>query len=183
MQESILIVEDEEIAAARLKEYLEAEGFIVSVAETVIEAMQHLREKEFSTVILDLNLPDYDGYKVCGQIRAFSTMPIIVTSAYSDLEHKEKAFNLEVDDYLCKPYSMRELVMRIFACLRRYRSTPQKPLDSNSAFQIDTINNFILFKNAALGLTTVEFEILRFLLHRKNSVVTREQLKILLGIE
>ena len=109
----ILLIEDDELASEFIYTYLEDCGFNVDVVFTAVEGVAWLKSKEYSLVLLDLNLPDFDGHEIIKRVRTFSTIPIIVTSASSDTRSKVLASNYGANDYMVKPIDLEELVVRM----------------------------------------------------------------------
>ncbi|MCW2973735.1 MAG: PhoP family transcriptional regulator [Thermoleophilia bacterium] len=172
----ILIVEDEENISSFVKLYLEREGFNVTIAPTGAEAIGAFEEK-VDLVTLDLMLPDMDGLEICRQIRAKSTVPIIMLTARD--EDIDKIVGLEVgaDDYVTKPFNARELVARIKSILRR-ASAPvktSKRLESGR-IQIDAARRECLVDGEQVMLAPKEFDLLWELLERNGDVLDREHL-------
>jgi DNA-binding response OmpR family regulator len=172
----ILIVEDEESISSFVKLYLEREGFQVTIAPTGAEAIGAFEDK-VDLVTLDLMLPDMDGLEICRQIRAKSTVPIIMLTARD--EDIDKIVGLEVgaDDYVTKPFNARELVARIKSILRR-ASAPvktSKRLESGR-IQIDAGRRECLLDGEQVMLAPKEFDLLWELLERDGDVLNREQL-------
>ena len=131
--EKILIVEDEKKISDIVKSYLERDGFKVSVAETG-QAALHLVKKDFDLIILDLMLPDIDGETICGSIREFSDVPIIMLTAKSAEEDRIKGLGIGADDYVIKPFSPRELAARVKAHLRRTKKMKKNCSPSTTGF-------------------------------------------------
>ena len=172
----ILIVEDEENISSFVKLYLEREGFSVTIAPTGAEAIGAFEEK-VDLVTLDLMLPDMDGLEICRQIRAKSTVPIIMLTARD--EDIDKIVGLEVgaDDYVTKPFNARELVARIKSILRRANAPVKtsKRLECGH-IQIDAARRECLIEGEQVMLAPKEFDLLWELLERNGDVLDREHL-------
>ena len=172
----ILIVEDEESISSFVKMYLEREGYGVTVAPTGAEALVAL-EGKVDLVTLDLMLPDMDGLEICRQIRAKSTVPIIMLTARD--EDIDKIVGLEVgaDDYVTKPFNARELVARIKSILRRANAPVKtsKRLECGH-IQIDAARRECLIEGEQVMLAPKEFDLLWELLERNGDVLDREHL-------
>ena len=172
----ILIVEDEESISSFVKLYLEREGFQVTIAPTGVEALASFEEK-VDLVTLDLMLPDMDGLEICRQIRAKSTVPIIMLTARD--EDIDKIVGLEVgaDDYVTKPFNARELVARIKSILRRANAPVKtsKRLECGH-IQIDAARRECLVDGEQVMLAPKEFDLLWELLERNGDVLNREEL-------
>jgi DNA-binding response OmpR family regulator len=169
---NILLVEDDEYASEIIYDFLQECSFNVTPVFTATDAVAHLKSKSFDLVILDINLPDFDGYEVLKSIKNYVSLPIIVTSADSDTQSKLLAFKYGASDYMVKPLNLEELEARMWVHLSSNSNIiPQ--LDKN---KFDYKDNTIYFQGTPLNLTTIEFEILSILLQNKNQVVTREEL-------
>ncbi|MEA2019866.1 MAG: response regulator transcription factor [Campylobacterota bacterium] len=168
----ILLVEDDEIAASLLHDFLTDCGFVVDVVFTVTDGISHIKQNGYSLVILDLNLPDYSGLELLKTIKNHISLPIIITSAYGDTQTKVKAFKYGASDYMVKPIDLEELEVRIWSLLGRYSEI--KTNEDKNIFEIK--NNYIVFNNNQLELTTIEFEILSILIKHKNQTISRQDL-------
>ena len=133
----ILMIEDDLELAEILTEYLEQFDFEVSTEDDPFKAVSILKLEPFDLVILDLTLPGMDGLEVCEAIRERQDIPIIISSARSDVTDKVKALELGADDYLPKPYDPRELEARIHSVLRRYEAKAQQKEETKSDFKCD----------------------------------------------
>jgi two-component system, OmpR family, response regulator RegX3 len=170
----VLLVEDDDSIAVPLEEGLRREGFEVRRAATGAEALA-APDAEF--VLLDLRLPDMDGLAVCRELRARSRVPIIVVSARG--EEVDRVVGLEVgaDDYLVKPFGLRELVARIRAVHRRVDGRHESPdVLAAGRITIDLRAHRVEVDGSEVGLTTKEFDLLAALARNAGAVVTREQL-------
>ena len=173
----IVIVEDEPELAALVADYVRAAGFAAEVFGDGALALEAIRRAPPALVVLDLMLPGLDGLALCRALRAFSTVPVIMVTAR--VEEIDRLLGLETgaDDYLCKPFSPRELVARIKAILRRAAMPARAPAP---ALQVDTSARRALVHGQALALTPSEFEVLAALARRPGQVFTRAQLLELL---
>ena len=124
--EKILVVDDEEKIRTIIRKYGEFEGYVVTEAENGIEAVNICKEKDFDIVILDIMMPELDGFSTCKKIREIKDIPVIMLSARGEEYDKIHGFELGIDDYVVKPFSPRELMMRVRAVLsRRNRGSSQ----------------------------------------------------------
>jgi DNA-binding response OmpR family regulator len=172
----ILIVEDEKKISDIVKSYLERDGFDVTVASTGAAALKEIRRK-FDLVILDLKLPDIDGEAICKSIRQISDMPVIMLTAKSAEDERVKGLSIGADDYVVKPFSVRELVARVQAHLRRAKKGEKKELSFNSgALIIYTLSQEVKRDGVAVQLTSTEFRVLLSLAEKPNMVFSRLQL-------
>ena len=176
--QKILIVEDDLAIQALLHDFIQEAGYSVELASDGVEALSRFSEQNFDLVLLDIMLPKIDGYGVCELIRKQSDVPIIMLTALSGEEDQIKGLDLQVDDYITKPFSMPVLLRKIAAVLRRSnRGTDEK-------YQIITYGNLLLncdsytatVDGANFELTQKEFEILRELLTHQGRILTRQNL-------
>jgi DNA-binding response OmpR family regulator len=172
----ILLIEDDYEAASHVANYLENVGFEIDVSETAVDGLVKLSANTYDILLLDLSLPDFSGLEVIKQINNQSNLPIIVISSHSNIEIKIQAFRFGVDDYVCKPFMLEELEVRIWAILKRC-STIKLDYTKNS-LAIDYNNQSILLNQIPLSLTAIEYKILSFLIENKNRVVYRNVLAI-----
>ena len=172
----ILMIEDDYELAEVLSEYLEDLGMSIETEEDPFKALSRLKLEKFDLVILDLTLPGMDGLEVCAEIRAKQNVPIIISSARSDIQDKVTALELGADDYLPKPYDPRELEARIHSILRRYENVDEQEQISHSDFALDPEAMEIHYKNNLLDLTNAEYGILAFMIKKQGFVISREDL-------
>jgi DNA-binding response OmpR family regulator len=172
----ILLVEDETKISDIVKQYLEREGYAVTAVTTGRAALEQIRNG-FDLIILDLKLPDIDGETVCQSVREVTNIPIIMLTARSAEDDRIRGLGLGADDYVVKPFSVRELVARVKAHLRRYGKEAKKELSFNhGALIIDTQAREVLRDGAKSALTGTEFRMLLALAERPNMIFSRLQL-------
>lgn len=173
MNETILIAEDEEQTAGILADYLRRDGYIPHCLTSGDDVVPWVREKMPALIVLDLMLPKVSGLDICKEIRTFSSVPIIMTTARVEEIDRLLGLELGADDYICKPYSPREVVVRVRTVLRRAGSAPAiygKGLVLDESRYLATMNGH------DLGLTALEFRLLRFLAAHPGRVYNRQQL-------
>ncbi|MSO47498.1 MAG: response regulator transcription factor [Thermoleophilia bacterium] len=178
MAERILIVEDEINIATPVKTYLERAGFEVDHALNGTDALRMIEATPPNLIVLDLNLPDIDGLEVCRRIRAASQVPIIMVTARDDDIDKIVGLEVGADDYLTKPFNVRELVARVKAILRRAPTTVQ-PIGgvlTHGGVSIDRGRHEVLVRGEGVQLAPKEFDLLWALLEEHGNVLTRDQL-------
>jgi DNA-binding response OmpR family regulator len=178
MAERILIVEDEINIATPVKTYLEKAGFDVDHALTGADALRLMEATPPNLIVLDLNLPDIDGLEVCRRIRATSQVPIIMVTARDDDIDKIVGLEVGADDYLTKPFNVRELVARVKAILRR-APTAAQPIGgvlTHGGVSIDRGRHEVLLNGEVVQLAPKEFDLLWTLLEERGNVLTRDQL-------
>jgi len=169
----VLVVEDEEAIAEPLAEGLRREGFAVTVAGTAAEA---LAAAEADVVLLDLRLPDGDGLDVCRELRARSEVPIIVVTARGEEVDRVVGLELGADDYVVKPFGMRELIARIRAVTRRTHGRPQEGPLRIGELELDERRRHASIGGKELELTAKEFDLLVALARDPGAVVSRHRL-------
>jgi len=174
-EQQILIVEDEPKIAALLADYLQAKGgYRTSVLERGDVVLEHFRKNPPDLVLLDLMLPGLDGIEVCKKIRMESQVPIIMVTARVEEIDRLLGLELGADDYICKPFSPREVVARVKAVLRRSAAPGEDP--GSEKLKIDTDRFTAHYGGEALNLTPVEFALLRTLTVQQGRVFSRDQL-------
>ncbi|HAM79255.1 response regulator transcription factor [Ornithinibacillus bavariensis] len=181
MRETILIVEDEDILREISKDYFLDAGYKVLEARNGTEALTLFGSLHVDLVILDIMMPELDGWTVCKKIRETSVVPIIMLTARSDEEDTLLGFELGADDYVTKPFSPRVLLARAKRLLTSQVSHPlsenHEVLTSND-LEVDLRSHTVKVEGKVIALTHTEFEILTYLMRNKNIVVSREQLII-----
>ena len=170
------MIEDDLELAEILTEYLEQFDFKVVTEDDPFKAVSILKLEPFDLVILDLTLPGMDGLEVCEAIRERQDIPIIISSARSEVTDKVTALALGADDYLPKPYDPRELEARIHSVLRRYEAKISQKDETKSDFKCDSSSMQISYKGRALDLTNAEYGILSYMIQKQGNVVSREDL-------
>jgi DNA-binding response OmpR family regulator len=169
----ILVVEDDDAIAEPLATGLQQAGFTTSRVATGAEA---LAEERYDLVLLDLGLPDIDGYEICRELRARSGIPIIVITARGDELDRVLGLELGADDYMVKPFGMRELVARIRAVARRAVDTDVAQVMNAGDIEVDRARRIVRHKGETVDLTPKEFDLLTLLVERPGVVFTREQI-------
>lgn len=178
----ILIVEDETSIAELEKDYLELSGFAVEIEENGQRGLDRALAEEFDLFILDLMLPDMDGFDICQQIREAKNVPILMVSAKKDDIDKIRGLGLGADDYITKPFSPSELVARVKAHLARYETltspVPADPRDQVKirGIRIDKSARRVWVNDEEKQFTNKEFDLLVFLAENPNRVFSKEEL-------
>ncbi len=175
----ILVVEDEEPIAEAIRLRLESEGFEVRVAHDGLGALDLARQKRPDLVVLDLMLPGMDGLDVCRELQRGTWIPVLMLTARTDETDKVAGFAVGADDYLTKPFSMRELTVRIRAILRRvervHAAAPDGPVQVRD-LTIDERRRRVLAGGREVALTPLQFDILAKLASSPGTVFSRERL-------
>ncbi len=169
----VLIVEDEPKLAALLRDYLAASGYRVDVLDTGRGAVDWIRAHAPDVILLDLMLPGEDGLAICRGVRTFSAVPILMVTARVEEIDRLLGLELGADDYICKPFSPREVVARVKAVLRRAAGTAPAP---EAAVVLDEERFEARIGGRPLVLTPVEFRLLRKLAGQPGRVFSRAQL-------
>ena len=184
MKKTILIIDDDEKLNRLLTDYLGNQGYNVVTATHPADGLKKLKSRSPHLVILDIMLPDMNGFEVCKIVRRSSTVPILMLTARGEVTDKVVGLELGADDYLAKPFEPRELVARIQSILRR---TGQAVLNTKRRFGPLVVNlqkRVASLDNAPLDLTTTEFEALALLVENPGAVLSRDQIMdALRGVE
>lgn len=178
MSARILIVEDDPSIRLGLKRSLEFEGFTVDLANDGEEAIQRAFDKKPDLIVLDLMLPRVNGFEVCRTVRKYdATLPILILSAKGDEGDKVLGLELGADDYVTKPFSVRELTARIKAALRRRRAM-EGDIETfeEAGVRIDFAGQQMSVHGDARELSTREFKLLRHLIQNRGRVLSRDQI-------
>lgn len=178
---SILIIEDEVEIAELEKDYLELSGFKVDIENKGDTGLSKAIKEDYDLIILDLMLPNVDGFEVCKKIRATMNIPILIVSAKKDDIDKIRGLGLGADDYLTKPFSPSELVARVKAHLARYERLVGLGVKENEVIEIrgiriDKTARRVYINDVEKLFTTKEFDLLIFLAEHPNHVFTKEEL-------
>ena len=177
----ILIIEDEEAIADLEKDYLELSGFEVKIATRGDLGLEMALEGAFDLIILDLMLPEVDGFEICRQVRDAKNTPIIMVSAKKDDIDKIRGLGLGADDYMTKPFSPSELVARVKAHMARYDRLVGSNAKNNDIIEIrgiriDKTARRVIVDGTEKAFTGKEFDLLTFLAEHPNHVYTKEEL-------
>lgn len=172
----IFLLEDDEAIGIGLTYSLENEGYNVTLAKSVKEAEKIIDEKEFSLYILDLTLPDGSGYDVCKRIKAKGNLPVIFLTAYDDEVNVIMGFELGADDYISKPFRVKELMLRIKSVMRRYSNETSDGIIKINNLKINTNEAKVYKNNEEIILTAMEYRLLLILLSNRGKVLSRTAL-------
>lgn len=171
----ILIVEDEVRLAQLERDYFSQANFDVELIHDGLQAQQWLKENKPDLIVLDLMLPGVDGITLCREIRASSSVPIIMTTAKVEEIDRLLGLELGADDYLCKPFSLRELVARTKVILRRTHGQPTKSAEQ-AVLLVSQQSTQVNFNGKTTELTLVELNLLTTLMARSGHILSRDQL-------
>lgn len=179
MSERILIIEDETAIQTILSELLTDAGYSVETAGDGLEGITKFRETDFSLVLLDIMMPKIDGYTVCEMIRQESNVPIIMLTALDEEEAQVKAFELKVDDYITKPFSVKLVLMRVEAVLRRIKERECQEATSILScgnIRLDQECHTVSVDGKPVSLTHTEYGLLEMFMRHPGRVFTRDNL-------
>jgi len=174
----VLVIEDEESIASFVAMYLESEGYSVTVAGTGSEGLAQAAAKQPRLVLLDLMLPDIDGFEVCRSLRQVSDVPIIMLTARDASTDKVVGLELGADDYVTKPFEPRELVARVKSVLRRSEAMSRGADEVITAGDVtlDPGRHEVKVRGSEVKMTAKEFELLQFLMINRGLALSRQQL-------
>ena len=178
---SILIVEDEPKIARFTQLELEHEGFRTSIEGNGRRAYERIIQEDYDVVLLDVMLPEMDGFEICQKVRELSDVPIIMLTARDDIEDKVNGLDIGADDYLTKPFAIKELLARIRLILRRKSVAPEKEEPRGEVLQVKNLKIIpaqyeVIVGNTKVSLTKKEYDLLEYLVRNKRVVLTREQI-------
>ncbi|TLG72031.1 response regulator transcription factor [Culicoidibacter larvae] len=171
----ILVVEDEQNVQELIVEFLTSQNYEVSSAANGMEAWELFKEKNYDLVITDIMMPKMDGYQLVQLIRSKSEIPVIMLTALGEENHQVRGFDLEVDDYITKPFSFTIFIKRVEAVLRRAYKDKTKDLGFKN-IRIDLDGHSVFVDGKEIQLTLKEFELLCSLIEHRGKVLSREQL-------
>jgi DNA-binding response OmpR family regulator len=173
---TVLIVEDEHSIGSLIRSYLSRDGYGVVWVRSGEEALVELVRHSVRIVVLDIGLPGMDGFEVCRQIRARSSVPILVVTARDEEPDRVAGLELGADDYMTKPFSPRELVARVKAILRRAEPAPREPILTLGDIVVDLQGREVAVAGEPVELTAKEFDLLACLLENPGIVLSRDTL-------
>lgn len=168
----ILLVEDEQSIAQNLKAFLKKEGFDVDTAMTQEAALDMAAEKDYDLLLLDISLPDGNGYAVCRAVKAHCDTPVIFLTASGDEYSVVTGFDVGADDYIAKPFRPKELISRIRNVLRRYRPAAL----CCDGVTVDTVRSVVTRDGEEVALSALEYRLLLVFFNHKGMVLSRNQL-------
>lgn len=172
---NVFLLEDDEAIGIGLKYSLENEGYTVTIATSVKSAFEIINKEKFALYILDLTLPDGSGYDVCKKIKSIGDFPVIFLTAYDDEVNVVMGLELGADDYISKPFRVKELIARIKSVLRRY-NRENKGIIKIGNVLINT-NKATVFKNGQeVILTAMEYKLFLILLNNRGNILSRNKL-------
>ena len=173
----ILVVDDEENIRRLIKKYAEFEGHAVVEAKDGREAIRMTRDGGYDLLVVDIMMPELDGFSACREIRKFSSVPIILLSARGEEYDKINGFGIGVDDYVVKPFSPKELMLRIDAIMKRTgAAAPPSEVIVAGGVRADVTARIVYVDGERVALTPKEYDLLFYMMKNKNIALTREKL-------
>ena len=174
----ILVVDDELRVRDLIKKYAKFEGYEISEASNGLQALELCRDQNFDIVIMDVMMPELDGFSACKEIRKFSNVPIIILSARGEEYDKIHGFEFGIDDYVVKPFSPRELMMRVAAVLKRGgASVPEaKEVYTYGVLIVDFTGRLVTIDGKRVDMSPREYDLFFFLVKNRGIALSREKL-------
>lgn len=172
----IFVLEDDEAIGIGLSYTLKIEKYEVTLVKTVAEAKKTVENEEFDLYILDLTLPDGNGYEVCSLIKSKGDLPVIFLTAYDDEINVVTGFELGADDYISKPFRVRELLARVKSVLRRYSKDNADGIVKIGELSVNTAEARVLLRGEEVILTAMEYRLLLSFVNNRGTVLTRRKL-------
>lgn len=182
----ILVVDDEEMIRRLIAKYAVFEGHTVTEAKDGMEAVKLCREEKFDIMIIDIMMPELDGFSACREIRKFSSIPIIMLSARGEEYDKINGFELGIDDYVVKPFSPKELMLRVDAVMKRTsgrmdNKAPEEPKNEIVSFaggglKADLTARIVYVDGDRVEMTPKEYDLFFYMIKNKNIALTRDKL-------
>lgn len=175
----LLIVDDEIGIREVIKKYAVFEGYEVEEASDGMEVVRICKEKTFDLIIMDIMMPELDGFSACREIRRFCSTPVIMLSARGEEYDKIHGFELGIDDYVVKPFSPKELMMRIAAVIKRSQAQephPQKEILSFEGLKVDFTGRLVYVDEQKVDMSPKEYDLFFYLVKNRGIALTREKL-------
>ena len=181
---NILVVDDEARIRSIIKKYAEFEGYSVTEAADGMEAVHLCRTQEFDIVIMDIMMPELDGFSACREIRKTSAIPIIMLSARGEEYDRINGFELGIDDYVVKPFSPKELMLRIEAVMKRVRKNYSESVKKenvvisidNGGLKADVTARLVFIDGERIDMSPKEYDLFFYMLENRNVALSREKL-------
>ena len=185
----ILVVDDEEMIRKLIAKYAVYEGHSITEAADGMEAIRLCREEQFDLMIIDIMMPELDGFSACREIRKFSDIPIIMLSARGEEYDKINGFELGIDDYVVKPFSPKELMLRVNAVMKRAAAKASAPKEeepeeskneivefADGGLRADLTARIVYVDGKRADMTPKEYDLFFYMIRNKNIALTREKL-------
>lgn len=178
----LLVVDDEKMIRGLIKKYATFEGYEVEEAENGMEAIELCKNKNFDLIIMDVMMPELDGFSTCKEIRKFSNVPVVMLSARGEEYDRIHGFEMGVDDYVVKPFSPKELMMRIQAIMKRTEALQAAPKVSNKecfvshGLEVDFAARAVRINGQNIDMTPKEYDLFFYMVRNRGLALTRENL-------
>ena len=173
----ILVVDDEEMIRRLIRKYAEFEGHKVTEASNGMDAVTLCREKEFDIIIMDIMMPELDGFSACREIRKKSSVPILMLSARGEEYDKINAFELGIDDYVVKPFSPKELMLRIDAIMKRVRRNDSvRDIVKMGGLTVDFTGRIVYVDGKKVDMSPKEYDLFFYMFRNRGIALSREKL-------
>lgn len=172
----ILVVDDEFRIREIIKKYATFEGYEVKEAADGMEAIELANKEDFDLIIMDVMMPELDGFSACREIRKLSSTPIIVLSARGEEYDRIHGFELGIDDYVVKPFSPKELMMRVGAVLKRSKGEAEKDVFTFEGLSVDFSGRIVTIDGERVDMTPKEYDLFFYMVKNKGLALTREKL-------
>ncbi len=181
MADKILVVDDEDKIRAVIRKYGEFEGYEIYEASNGMDAVEMCRENDYDLIIMDVMMPELDGFSACGAIKKIKDIPVIMLSARGEEYDRIHGFEVGVDDYVMKPFSPKELMMRINVVINRNRNTSGNNLDTADIFaykglEVNFTARTVSIDGVRVDMSPKEYDLLFYMVRNRNIALTREQL-------
>ena len=171
----LLVVDDEQKIREIISKYAQFEGYSVEEAPNGMTAIEMFKEKDYDLIILDVMMPDLDGFSVCRELRKHSRTPVIMLSARGEEYDRIHGFEVGIDDYVVKPFSPKELMLRVSAVLKRTNSISDDVYEYQG-LKVDLAGRIVYIDGKTTDLTPKEYDLLFYLIKNKGIALTREKL-------
>lgn len=172
----ILIVEDDLSISAGLKFYFKKNGLNVSTCDSFLEAKQTVIKEYFDLIVMDVGLPDGNGFELAKYVRTISQVPIVFLTAVDDQDNIYKGFELGGDDYITKPFSVKELFLRVNSILKRQVPTEQKKVRTSGDIKVDTLSVRVYKGEKVLDLTPTEYKLVNLFIENAKVALSRDDI-------
>ena len=175
----VLVVDDEEKIRAIIRKYAEFEGYEITEAENGMEAVSLCEKQDFDVIVMDVMMPELDGFSACREIQKRKKIPTIMLSARGEEYDRLHGFEIGVDDYVVKPFSPRELMMRIKVVASRNQkeeAVQERKLFVKEGLEVDFTGRMVKIDGKKIEMTPKEYDLLFYMVENKNIALTREQL-------
>lgn len=176
MKYQILVVEDQEEIRSIIEKYLYKEGYDIHIAKDGFEALNRFNNSTIHLILLDIMMPGIDGFEVLKEIRKISEIPVIMLTAKQEEIDRVKGFNIGVDDYVVKPFSVKELMLRIKRLIKRVYNETYEIVYNYDDLSLHTSSMKLYRGNEEIQLTSAEYSLLHVMFRNRGQVLTREQL-------